>query len=150
METNKELNDILVLLKGENNIGFTCIHADLPIDAGKVINHYKQDLINDKDFRDKLLLALKILADDKNFTWFVVYYVSSLLWLLRYNDFQLDIVEFIDYFNSCLRKYESFLKMNKSWVGTGYENGLWGDVERMSKNIFEEFGYEIYPASASL
>ncbi len=145
METIKEVNDILLLLKGEIDNGFVCIYADLPIDANKVINHFKQDIVNDVVFRANLLSALKLLADDKDFSWFVLYYISSLLWLLRYNDFQFDVIGFIDYFNACLIKHESHYKTIKKWGGANYENGLWGDVERMSKNIFEEFGVKILP-----
>ncbi|MCG8580369.1 MAG: hypothetical protein MI866_10645 [Bacteroidales bacterium] len=145
MENNKELKDILTLLRGEVNNGFICIHADLPIDAGKVVNYYKKDIVNDNDFREKFLLALRMLADDKGFSWLVMYYISSLLWLHRYSVFPLDFTEFISYFNFCLRKYESSLKQNNSWVGTDYKNGLWGDVERMATNIYEEFEVKIYP-----
>lgn len=141
---NKESN-ISVLIRGERESAIPCVHADLPTDPIKVVNAIKNDFIETPSFRVQFVNAIKQMANELEYSWFSLYYLYSIIRIINANNLDVDIEGVVLEIEDSLKKHEGKLRLEKKWGGVNYKNGLWGDVERISKNIFEEFGVKIYP-----
>jgi hypothetical protein len=138
-------NELFSLLIGHDSYTFTNPYADTPTDPSRVmdgiISYYKQNG-NEKILVD-LKSAIYKLSEQEDLCWFALYYTVS---CMRYEKreainfenatrFYLDVV-------TNVKKNKSHLSKTKKWIGVEYNNGLWGDVQRMVKNINEEFNLE--------
>lgn len=140
-----KMEELLLLFKGKNGRGIPCSYSDLPTDPNKVIDKIKQEFINDCSFRDRVIEDIIQISHDPKYSWLSLYYLYLIIRIIKVYKLPVDIKNVVSKVEKGIIKFEPKLKLNFDWVGANYKNGLWGDVERLSKNIFEEFGYEIYP-----
>jgi hypothetical protein len=139
------MSELLSLLTGENGTAIVCVFADLPTDPDRVVDKIEAEFVSNSVFRGELVSSLIVMSRDARFSWFTLYYIYFIARLIATHRLSLDIQDLILAIESGLKESESKLKVTFDWVGAQYKNGLWGDVERMSRNIFETFGFEIYP-----
>jgi hypothetical protein len=139
------MSELLSLLKGEKGTAIVSVYADLPTDPDKVTHELRNEFVSSSIFRGELTDSLIAMSKDAQFSWFTLYYIYSIIGLITTYHLPVDVQDLISAIEPGLKNSEAKLKVTFDWVGAQHKNGLWGDVERMSKNIFERFGYEIYP-----
>tara|TARA_R100001369_G_scaffold85719_1_gene119598 strand:+ start:4576 stop:4959 length:384 start_codon:yes stop_codon:yes gene_type:complete len=90
--------------------------------------------------------AIVKLVEDENLVWFSLYYLNDIL-RLRNRDVwtheYIDIADLLKKIEFNLLLFKNNLSKNKSWVGREYEKGLWEDVLRLKKNIFDSYGIDL-------
>jgi hypothetical protein len=92
-------------------------------------------------FRESLLRV----STDKKCAWLGLYYLVA---YMRYATREhlvasKDLLGLASTICTNLVQVKESLLRNKQWGGQAYANGLWGDVERMVRNINEEFSLDL-------
>lgn len=139
------MKELLLFFKGENGTEIPCSYSDLPTDPTKVIDKIKNEFITDNIFRNTVIDNIIRLSQDAKYSWFSLYYLYLVFRLINDNKLPINIKEVIFEIEKGIISSEHQLRSTFNWVGSNYKNGLWGDVERLTNIIFEEFGFLIYP-----
>lgn len=130
MRTNfNSSDDVLIILKGENGSSTPCVFADLPTDPIKVINNIREQFIKDENFRTFFVESISLLSNDEEYSWLSLYYLFSILRVIKTNKLIIDINCLILNIEDGIKKNEIGLRNTFEWSGKLYKNGLWGDVE---------------------
>lgn len=120
------------------------VYADTPTVSMEVLDSIKDyyDATGDFTIRKDFNNAFVKLVEDENLVWFSLYYLYDILrlrdrdvWTNEY----IDIADLLKKIESNLLLFKNNLSKNKSWVGREYEKGLWEDVLRLKKNIFDSY-----------
>ena len=138
-------NEFFSLLTGKGEYEMVCVLADMPTDPQKVMSYIKADIMKDNNVKMSFFNSLIELSNSPTYSWLVLYYLVGILRIEAREKVHLDSGSLIPEISKALLLHKEKLEKNHCWVGKIWSNGLWGDVERMSKNIFEEFGLKIYP-----
>lgn len=131
------------LLSGVAPYDFPNPDGNLPTDTALVIRTMAEELQQDAEFRTKIISGFEQLMDDPELCWLSAYYLIDLLNLEEFKKSAFITPNLIPLFQKGLEKNSSSLKHNKKWVGDIWENGIWGDMLRLNKIIFEAYGVHL-------
>lgn len=141
-------NKLFEFIAGRDNYEIVNVYADTPTDSMEVLSSLKDyyDATGDFTIWKEFNNAIVKLVEDENLVWFSLYYLNDIL-RLRNRDVwtheYIDIADLLKKIEFNLLLFKNNLSKNKSWVGREYEKGLWEDVLRLKKNIFDSYGIDL-------
>jgi hypothetical protein len=142
--------ELFEYLVGGKNYGYIKPYADMPTYPSDVfaslIDYHKHS--NDNHIWNYFAVGVTQVSADKTYSWLSLYYlVAYLRYITRHQAAKSiglpDATNLSQAIFVNLKALREFLSHSKRWVGCDYSNGLWGDVERMTRNINEEFNLDL-------
>ena len=131
-------------LVGKKGYAYVCPYADMPTYPsevfGSIVSYFNasKDLSIWQNF-EKTVVAM---STDASYAWLSLYYLVE---YLRYSQ----RVQPRNLTNLCVNITNNLGALKKellhenAWVGSDYPDHLWGDVQRMIRNINEEMGLQL-------
>lgn len=131
-------------ITGDSKYSFTCQYANMPTDPHQVfdviLKYYNQS--DDKRILQDFIFQIIVMSNDKDYSWLSLYYLASLLRFKIRSQVDMDLSPLITEIQKNLIKHKDELLNDYRWVGAdNSKGGLWADVERMTQNVNDEFGY---------
>lgn len=120
-------------------------YANSPTDPDAAFSPIRLLIVEDEALRSKVLEAIRTLAEDQNYGWMAIYYLSALKSLESWKNVSLVTPDLIDAIANSLRKHRAALILNRNCVGADYQDGLWGDVRRMNKILTQKYNLTLLP-----
>lgn len=127
---------------GEKDYEFIDPFVELPTDLGAIFNNGFNEYVteesdNKKNLEHALREAFKKLLETPIGTWWLISIVKTYLFGFKENAlrFDIDISTLIQPINLSLQKFKEDLRINKSWVGARYDEGLLQDAVKKIHKI---------------
>jgi hypothetical protein len=132
-------NELFFYLTGQKSYAVPCPFANMPTDTHAILDSIEPTFVKDEFFQRLLINTLIQLSQSPEYSWLSTYYVVGFLRIeRRWGSIFLDD-KIISKIREGLYTNMLYLKNSKKWIGNDWENGLWGDVLRMSNNIIEKY-----------
>lgn len=139
---DKKLMEFLGGLKGFETFN---PNSDFPTFPEKVLDDLEEYLISSEESRQDFRKALVSLSADSRFGWVAIYYVSCKISFEQKHKISLVPQETIDQIGKNLLSNRDTHLTNKNWVGSTLQDGVWGDIKRMNKILFELDDISVLP-----
>lgn len=120
-------------------------YAESPTDPDAAFSPIRNLILEDTTLKEQVFAALLALAEDKEYGWIVIHYISELKDLETLKKVKLLTQDFLAAIADGLRKNKDSFILNKRWLGAEYSDGLWGDVRRMNRILAREDGLMVLP-----
>jgi len=142
---NNEMADFI--LGSNKKYYLACPYADMPTDPDQIFDAFKEYYLETNNteiwnsFEEEII---KLSYSDEG-TWLSIYYLSMYLSYRKYSgkDF-INIEKVTQSIENGLDFFKIKLFENKKWVGSDFENGLWGDSMRLLNIINKKFELNIF------
>jgi hypothetical protein len=137
-----ERKEVYEYMIGRNGYSYPNPYADMPTNPHDVFDSFKAMYSQSKAISvwKTCLENVVRMSADTEYSWLSLYYMVAYM-RFEARDKQ-DVPPSADYINMVvenIKMQKETLSASKRWVGNDYEDGLWGDVQRMIGNIEEEF-----------
>jgi hypothetical protein len=140
-------NEFFEFIVGSNKKYYlACPYAEMPTDPDQVFDAIKEyyKVSNDQNIWLSFEKGMIKLNETSQGAWFSIYYLSMYLSYKKYTGKNfIDLSSLIQTIENGLNRFQSELHENKNWVGYDFENGLWGDANRLINILIKKFEIKI-------
>ena len=131
---------------GEKEYSHTSRDADVPTEDqivfASLVALYKET--NDVAIWSYFEATCIGISADHNYSWMALYYLAHcIVYSKKQDSYLLNLDKLVPVIISNIHHNKKYLSKNKKWVGANYNDGLWGDVKRMTENLNRRFELQI-------
>ena len=119
--------------------------ADLPTEYSDTFLPIKTRIGDDVELREKVLAAIKTLADDPVYGWGAIFQIGNLALVNQYQGIDLISPELIASVAESLRRNRDAFIALKRWEGKNHEDGVWAWVRVKNRNLHRFHSITVLP-----
>lgn len=134
-----ERNELYQYMAGKGEYYFHPSMADLPTDPDTAFRYIELYYDEDPAILGDVHKALLRMGEDPVMSWFSLYYLYALLTFHRAKGIGTDVHPLVRDIESNLERHRTPLTGNRAFEGSQWNNGLWGDVTRLTSIIRDDF-----------
>lgn len=119
--------------------------ADLPTEYDVAFMPISRRIKDDPELQDQVLSAIKSLADDPEYGWGAIFYISNLVALKKHQDLDLLRPDLVASVADGLRRNKEAFKSEKRWIGRDFEDGVWAMVRVENRLLHKKHQVTVLP-----
>ena len=119
--------------------------ADLPTEYYGAFTPIKSRIKDDSMLQEKVVDAIKSLAQDPEYGWGAIYHIGNLALLKQYQGIDLLSSDLLASVAAGLRRNKAAFTTLKRWEGINHENGVWALVVNKNRNLHNDDNITVLP-----
>jgi hypothetical protein len=141
MISEAELDKVLA---GDSGYEIQCIDGYIPTDTARVMEQQLTNSGSDSQSETAFVAALIRLAGRQDKGWLVMYYLVDIVHWERKHQKTLLSADVVELIAQNLLKWQAAWSVDRSWNGYQFQDGLWGDVRRLSSILSSKYGINLF------